>query len=95
MRSSVLFVALGSTNAAMAAMFGNASTNAAPTNKIPALPDPVSFKTPDAVGEYVLYGCVSSNSGFSSFSSVAESKDMSLNLCAASCSTEYFGVHDT
>jgi hypothetical protein len=45
-------------------------------------------------GRFGYGGCYESGSGFPSFNLAASSQDMTLEMCAASCSTELFGVYN-
>lgn len=65
-------------------------------------PPPVSSSVPPPqdglpirVGDFKLFGCANSKDGFPNFLKVASSKHMSLDFCAASCPSRYFGVHNT
>ncbi|KAK8927172.1 hypothetical protein VCV18_003640 [Metarhizium anisopliae] len=50
---------------------------------------------PPTVGPFELLGCFSSSRGFPTFQKVASSNAMSLDLCASSCPSPFFGVYDT
>ncbi|GAB0141621.1 hypothetical protein EsHS_00002208 [Epichloe bromicola] len=47
---------------------------------------------PERAGDFKLFGCATSSSGFSGFQNVATTDDMSIDMCAASCPTKYMGV---
>ena len=55
-------------------------------------PGPAS--APKNIGDFQKYGCVSSSAGFPTFKNVASSKSMTLDLCAASCPSRFFGVNE-
>jgi hypothetical protein len=51
---------------------------------------------PGSIGDFVLFGCVSSTAGFPTFDFSLSDGDMDLELCASQCNgRSYFGVHDT
>lgn len=50
---------------------------------------------PGQRGGYQFYGCVKSSEGSPTFSRTASDKDMSLDLCAASCPSRFFAVSAT
>lgn len=54
-------------------------------------PGPAS--APKNIGDFQKYGCVSSTAGFPTFKNVASTKSMTLDLCAASCPSRFFGVN--
>lgn len=47
---------------------------------------------PERAGDFKLFGCATSSSGFPGFQKVATTDDMSIDMCAASCPTKYMGV---
>lgn len=50
---------------------------------------------PSPIGPFEFYGCVASTEQFPTFSVTASLDSMSLNFCAASCPSNFFGVYDT
>ncbi|KAM0270083.1 hypothetical protein ACHAPA_003598 [Fusarium lateritium] len=51
---------------------------------------------PGTVGDFVLFGCVSSTAGFPTFELSLSDGAMDLELCASQCEGRaYFGTHDT
>ncbi|KID98495.1 WSC domain containing protein, partial [Metarhizium majus ARSEF 297] len=50
---------------------------------------------PPRVGPFELLGCFGSSRGFPTFQKVASSNAMSLDLCASSCPSPFFGVYET
>lgn len=79
-----LVLAIGAGKAAMASQMlqnGTAATASA-------------MSMPQIVGEFSLVGCAGDKADFANFEMVAQSEDMSLNLCAASCPSKYFATHN-
>lgn len=59
-------------------------------------PKPKPTQRPsDLCGRFGYGGCYESGSGFPTFNLVGSSEDMTLELCAASCSSGLFGVYNT
>jgi len=52
-------------------------------------------KAPYQLGDYQYYGCTKSGDGFPTFDLQVSTPEMSLDFCAASCSTRFFGVYNT
>ncbi len=78
-----LILALGVGKAVMAS---HMARNASATNTS-------SIVMPQTVGEFSLVGCAGDEADFANFKMVAQSEHMSLNLCAAGCSSKYFATH--
>jgi hypothetical protein len=54
----------------------------------------LTASNPSSIGDFQYYGCVESGNGFSTFSVISSTTKMSLDFCAASCPTRFFGVYN-
>ncbi len=80
---SSLFVVLGAANAVMAASFTNSSMP-----MTTGTPDDKAF--PNMVGDFKFFGCLTGK--FADLKNMASDPKMTLDLCAASCPSEFMGV---
>lgn len=61
----------------------------------PGLMSPPPNGFPGQIGDFQFYGCAASSAGFPSFTLTGSSEDMSLELCAVSCPSRFFGIYST
>lgn len=54
----------------------------------------LTASNPSSVGDFQYYGCVESGNRFSTFSVISSTTKMTLDFCAASCPTRFFGVYN-
>ncbi|KND86918.1 hypothetical protein TOPH_08435 [Tolypocladium ophioglossoides CBS 100239] len=96
MRCSVL-LALGAGQVALAAApFNNETTTSGGRGPQPTRrPPPGGNSLPPQVGDFELYGCAGSSAGFPTFRKIVSTDDLTLEFCAASCPTRFFGTYDT
>ncbi|KFA71598.1 hypothetical protein S40288_03688, partial [Stachybotrys chartarum IBT 40288] len=55
----------------------------------------LTASNPSSIGDFQYYGCVESGDRFSTFSVLSSTNKMTLDFCAASCPTRFFGVYNT
>lgn len=94
MRFSLL-LALGAGQVALAAYSNETTTSRGRGPQPTQTPPPGGARLPPQVGDFQLYGCTGSEAGFPTFSKIASTPDMTLDFCAASCPTRFFGAYDT
>ncbi|PNY26389.1 Uncharacterized protein TCAP_03669, partial [Tolypocladium capitatum] len=94
MRFSVL-LAIGASHMAMAAgLYDNETTSGGRGPQPTRRPHHGLVRLPPVVGDFLLYGCAGSSTGFPTFKKIALTRDMTLEFCAASCPGRYFGAFD-
>lgn len=76
-----------------AARFLNTTMTTTPSTT-PTPPAVLGNGLPNTIGDFQLYGCVASTEQFPTFTQTGSTADMSLDFCAASCPSRFFGVYD-